>query len=120
MNQQLTFDPPKEVKGKLVFSLTVPGRLPSWNEVLGIEQWARYKFKQDLAKSFELSLRASAKDSSMTTTLQRNSTLTYCATLESYQAMRREQRRLRLLKKKLNPTKRSESSLKSLKSKLPF
>ena len=44
--------PEKPKPGKLIFSLTVPGRLPSWNDILGMEQWARYKFKNSLAKDF--------------------------------------------------------------------
>ena len=36
--------------GRLIFSMTIPGRLPSWNDILGMEQWARYDFKNELAE----------------------------------------------------------------------
>lgn len=109
MSEQLTFDAPEKREGKLIFSLKVPVRLPSWNEVLGMEHWARYKLKQDLAKSFELSLRATARDFSMKTTSAKNIWLTYVATLELYQRTRLEQRRLRLSRKKSKATKRKNA-----------
>lgn len=112
MPAQLSFEPTPVVPGELLFSITIPGRLPSWNEVLGMEQWARYKFKGELAGVFLSALRAIASDSSTRTISVRNTTLTYAATLESYLAMRREQRRLKSAKKRLAQKSLNGSKLK--------
>jgi hypothetical protein len=119
---QLTFDPPPPPQpGEPIFTLEVPGRLPSWNDILGMEQWARYKFKGELATAFLCALRASAADSSTKITSAKSTTLIYAATLESYLAMRREQRRLKSAKKKLDAKILKESLLKSEGSnKVPF
>lgn len=103
-----------------VFQLTIPGRLASWNEILGMEQWARYKYKQDLADVFLSTLRATARDSSIRTTSAANTLLTYADTLESYLAMRREQRRLKSLSKRLARKRQNARPLKSFNSKVPF
>lgn len=119
--QQLTFDPPPpQPEGELVFSLTVPGRLPSWNEILGMEQWARYQFKKELAESFLSALRQSAADSSTKTICARSTTLIFVATLERYLQMRREQRRLKSASKKLSRGLLKKSASKFSNSKVPF
>ena len=121
MSEQLTFDPPKEPpKGRLIFSLVVPGRLPSWNAMLGMEQWARYQFKKELADIFLLSLRESERACSTTTTPAKSTTLTYSATLASYlmTAQARRASKLRNKKLKLASVKKSESLF--TKSKVPF
>ena len=107
--------------GELIFELTVPGRLPSWNAILGMEQWARYQFKKELAAGFLCALRQSALDSSMKTTFEKN-TLSICAaTLESYLKTAQERRRLKSRNKRLALKSKSGLSLKSTKSsKVPF
>jgi len=112
--------PPVTEGLKPVLVLEVPVRLPSWNEILGMEQWARYKYKQQLADEFLSALRLTARDSSMRTTCAKNTWLTYCATLESYLAMRQAKRRSRLAKKRLDRRNLSESSSPSSNSKVPF
>lgn len=104
-----------------LFKLTVPGRLASWNEILGMEQWQRYQFKEKLAQDFLCALRASESDSSMKTTCAANTTWTYSAILASYLQTRRELRRSKLAKKKLLAKSRSAPPLKSIPlTEIPF
>jgi hypothetical protein len=120
--QQMTFFPeirPPKYR-KLVFRLVVPGRLPSLNEILRMEEWARYKFKDKIANAFSAALRASEKDCSTRTTSSPSITSTYADTLEHCLAMRREQRRLRSIKKRLAKANPSVSSSKSGSSNVPF
>lgn len=117
---QLSFFETPKTEGRLVFELTVPGRLPSWNEILGMEQWARYQYKKQLADIFLSALRRAASDYSMKTICARNTWLTYAATLERYLAMRQEQRRLRPARRRSSPGLKRKSRSKSSKSKLPF
>lgn len=111
--QQLTFDPPEKKEGEEIFCLTVPGRVPSWNEILAMEHWARHKFKEDLAKNFLSALRATAADSSIKTTSARSTMLTYAVTLASCLQTRREQRKLRSLRKKSALKNKSEPKSES-------
>lgn len=103
-----------------LFKLTVPGRLASWNEILGMEQWRRYKYKQELADVFLSTLRATANDCSIKTTSVASTLLTCADTLESYLAMRQEQRRLKSLSKRLGRKSQSGQQSKSINSKVPF
>ncbi len=125
MEQQLTWEAEKPKPGKLIFSLTVPGRLPSWNDILGMEHYSRHTLKKHLAKEFLSCLRATAADSSIKIICAPSTLLTYAATLESFLAMRLVQRKSRLLKKKLalkNPNGSSSTStlFDKPKPKLPF
>lgn len=115
-NQPSDGSPPKEPW----VTIEVPGRLPSWNEICGMEHWARYQLKDKIQESFLYELRASASDSSMMTTSAKSIMLTAAATLDSYRAMRREQRALNAAKKRRSPAKLSTSGSKSSKSKVPF
>jgi len=122
-SEQLRWDPPPpEPEGELVFELMVPGRLPSWNDILNMEEWARYHYKQELADVFESALLATADDCSMKTISAKNIWLTYAATLGRYRQMQQEKRKSRLLKKKLGIKKLNELKFKSTKSrgKAPF
>lgn len=119
MPAQLSFFATPPTPGRLLFSLTIPRRLPSWNELLGMEQWARYKFKKDLAGVFLCALRASAADCSTKTTCARSTMLIYADTLESCLQMRQEQRRLRSAKKRLDQKSPSGSKSKSSSFKKP-
>lgn len=71
------------------FSLVIPGRLPSWNQILAMHHWQRKKFKDQLAHEFLSALRQSASDCSIPTTSARNTTLTYAATLALFLTTRR-------------------------------
>lgn len=106
--------------GKLVLSLSVPGRMPSWNGILGMEQWARYKFKQELAAVFLSALQATERDSSMKIISARSTTLTFSDTLASYLRMRRELRESKSAKKRLARRSPSTPCSKYSNSKVPF
>lgn len=86
---------------KLLLKLEIPGRLPSWNELLGMEHWQRYKLKAELQKDFLSALRACDDGFSMKTTCAKSITSIAADTLASYLEMSREKRKLKLLKKKL-------------------
>ena len=95
--------------------LEIAGRIPSWNEILGMEHWARDKYKTSVRENFLCALRATAQGSSTKTTFAKNILLTAAATLDSYDKTVRERRRLRSAKRKSE--KASLSSLKSKSSK---
>jgi len=117
----ISFEPAPMTLGECVLTLEVPGRLPSWNDILGMEQWARYKTKKEMADVFLCALRASANDSSTRTTSARSTLLTFADTLERYLLMRQEQRKSKSLRKRLAKKNPSEPELKSTESsKVPF
>ncbi len=117
---QLTFEPEPEKKGELIFSLKVPGRLPSWNKLLAMEHWERNTFKKKLANDFLYALQASANTCLTRTTSVKNSYATYYATLVSYRETARQLRKFRSAKRKLNPVARRKFRSKSSNSKVPF
>jgi len=100
MNMTNSSPPPATPPGDLIFRLEVPGRLPSWNTILGMQQWARYKYKQEVARGFLFALQHAAQGSSTRTICARSSLSTFCDTLASYLTMRQEQRKSRLRKKR--------------------
>lgn len=75
---------------KIVFR--VPGRMPSWNAILGMNHWQRAKFKTDLQKGFLCALQQSGRDSSTPTTSARNTMSIAAATLASYLETIRQKR----------------------------
>lgn len=106
---------------KLTFCLEVDGRLPSWNEILGMEQWARYKFKGELAQDFLSALQRSGADCSTRTTFAKNTMLIYAATLARYLATKQAERKLRSRNKRLAAKSASLPGSKStLFDKPPF
>src|SRR5580704_4431953 len=118
LESQGTFFDSAPKPGKLIFSLTIPGRLPSWNQILGMEQWARYQFKKELAESFLFALQQSERASLTGTTCAKNTTSIFSAThLREYLETAQQRRRLKSAKKKLKLAKEKKSDLKSLKSK---
>lgn len=118
--QQLTFDPPEKREGKLIFELRVPGRLPSWNELLGMQHWSRHKLKGGVQKDFLFALRVSERTCSMRTTSAKSITSIASVMLESYLAMIREKRILKSASKNPIPERPKKSSSKFFKSKVPF
>ena len=103
--------------GELIFSVDLDGRLPSWNDLLGMEHWARHKLKQELQETFLSALRRSDPTSLTKITYAKNTTSTYAATLELFMETARLRRELKLLKKKLGLVKESSSGPKSSNSK---
>lgn len=121
MPAQLSFEPTPAKPGELIFSLEVDGRLPSWNEILGMEQWARYKFKGELTDAFLCALRHSAADSSTKTTSARNTMSIFADTLALYLETKQAERKSKQRKKRLSAKGASSSALKSsLFDKPPF
>lgn len=90
----------------LIFYLEIPVKLPSWNEILGMNHWRRKKFKDELAKGFLSALRASANDSSMRTTCAKNTMSIFADTLESYLATKQAKRKLKQRSARLKKTKK--------------
>ena len=110
-----------QFKTEPLVTIEIPGRLPSWNEVLGMEHWQRFKAKEKWANDFAYALRRSVEDCSTMTTLQRNTLLTAAATLDSYLVTRRELRKSKLASKRLAAKNRSSQELKFSKpDKVPF
>lgn len=111
-------DPPSEP----IFEIEIPGRLPSWNEILGLEQWKRYAFKKELAAVFLSSLRATGADCSMKTTCAKNTMLTFAATLERYLATKQAERKSKLARKRSEQKSANlfESKSSNSKGKVPF
>jgi len=105
------FEQPK-ASGEPRFRIEIPGKLPSWNDILGMEQWKRYKFKNQLANVFLSVLRHSDETSLTKTTSAKSTTSTYCDTLESYLRTRQEKRRLKSLKKKSAKANENSSDLR--------
>lgn len=121
MPVQMSFDSTPPTPGKRLFVMEVPGRLPSWNEILGMEQWARYKYKKDLANVFLCELRRLESACSTKTTSAKNIWSIYAATLASSLETRQRQRILRSASKRRSRAVRSTAASKSLKSEaVPF
>lgn len=91
------------------FSISIEGRLPSWNQILGMHHWTRAKFKKEIADAFLSALRALENDSSTRTTSAKNTTSIYFVTLESYLQMTLQKRKLKSAKKRSEAKKLKES-----------
>lgn len=118
---QTTFFDSTPKPGKLIFALTIPGRLPSWNDILGMEQWARYKFKKELSDVFMFALQQSERASSTGTISAKNTMSIFCAIhLREYLETAQQRRLSRSANKKLKLEKEKKSGSKFLKSKVPF
>ena len=92
--------------------LTLPGRLPSWNQILAMNHWTRMKFKNQLASDFLCALRASASACSMKTTFAKNTMSTSADTLASYLETKRLKRASKRASAKRPKAKRSGRKLK--------
>ncbi len=101
-------------------TVEIPGRLPSWNAILGMETWTRYKFKTSLQQKFLCALQAIAQDSSTRTTSVPNIISTAAATLDSYGKTILARRKLRSYKRRLEKASPSLFESKSSRSEVPF
>lgn len=106
-----------KAKLKPIVVIEIPGRLPSWNQILAMQHWQRYKFKAALAKSFLLALQQSELASSTSTICAKNTMSIYAATLRSYLTMIQQRRLLRSANKKLAKAKKNSPASKSTRSK---
>ncbi len=109
--------PPAPPEPELIVSLKIPGRLPSWNDILGMEFWARDKFKSQLQDDFLSALQQCATDCSTKTTPAKNIILTACDTLACYRETVRQRRKSRRYKKK--QSQEAKSLFESKSSELP-
>ena len=101
--------PKLESNSKLIFTLAMPGRLPSWNQILAMHHWKRKKFKDSTAAEFLCALRAAAKDCSTKTTSVKNTMSIYADTLASYLTTRRNERKLKSAKRNAEKASRKKS-----------
>ena len=99
---------------KLIFRLTIHERLPSWNQILGMDHWQRAKLKDGIQVRFLCALKAAAAVCSMKTTSAKNTMSIAADTLESYRMIIREKRRLKSAKKRLAQKTLNAQRLKSL------
>jgi len=106
MNSNAFFQDSANPSSKLIFRMEMPGRLISWNQVLGFGHWQRKKMKDQLAKDFLFALRLSGIDSSTKTISVKNTTSIYADTLESYRMMLQTRSALRRNKRKLAKAKK--------------
>lgn len=120
MLQQAQFGEIPQVPKERIFVLEVPGRMPSWNEILGMEEWARYKYKQQVQENFLSALRVSAQDCSTKTTCAKNIWSIAADILASYRAMVLAKRKLKQSRKKQSRAALSLFESKSSKGKVPF
>lgn len=88
--------------------------VPSWNDMLAMQSWARMRRKDEIQLAFLSALRAAAAESSMMTTCARNTLLTAAATLDSYRAMSLDKRKSKQLAKRLE--KKAAKKLESKSS----
>lgn len=84
--------------------------VPSWNELLGMEHWARAKRKQEIQHAILYALRVSAADSSTRTTCAKNSLSMAADTLASYLVTPRAKPALKSVKGSPAKGKRSTRS----------
>jgi len=75
--------------------------VPSWNDMLAMQPWARMRRKEEIQCAFLSSLRATASDQSKTTTCAKNSLSIAADTLESYRTTAGEKRKSKQLAKRL-------------------
>ena len=88
-------------------TLKIPGRLPSWNAILGMSRWQRLRLKHMIQAEFLSALRASAADSLTRTTSARSTMSIAADTLAAFLATRRrkqqsKRRNANLVKTKAN------------------
>lgn len=74
--------------------------MPSWNELLNIEHWAREKIKKQIQADFLSALRRSASAYSTKTICAKNIMSTAADTLACYQVTQQQKRALKRAKKK--------------------
>lgn len=85
----------------------IPGRLPSWNTILGMQHWARHKLKAEIRAAFTCMLKALGSDPSTPTTSAKNTIWTAYVTLASYETTLRQKSASKRLSAKLAKAKPS-------------
>lgn len=77
---------------ELIIALEIPGRLPSWNEIIGMNRFTYTKFKRAQQDAFLSALYRSANAFSTRTTSQKKLLSTAAATLGSWILTHRKKR----------------------------
>lgn len=75
--------------------------VPSWNDMLAMQSWARMRRKDEIQRAFLSALRAAADDPLMTITCARNTLLTAADMLDSYRMTALDKRKSKQLAKRL-------------------
>ena len=96
----------------LIFALKIPGRLPSWNQILAMHHWQRKKFKDQLKRDFASALDRGVSDSLTKTTCAKNTSLISCATVASSLMMHLTNAALKSRKRSAEKASRKKSALK--------
>jgi hypothetical protein len=91
----------------MTIKLTVPGKLPSWNAILGMGHWQRAKLKKEIQSAFLSALRACGGDSSTRTTSQKSTMSIAADTLALYMQTRLTKRKLKSASARRRKTKRN-------------
>jgi len=120
MPQQLTFEPQPKREPTLCFFLAIKGKLPSWNDIVSMEQWQRYHYKEEAQLAFLSALEAFGGSCWTKTTCAKNMWSIAADTLACYRATAQVKRKSRLASKKLIRAQRSLFGSKSTSGKVPF
>ena len=104
--------PPKPSSRETV-EFHIPGRLPSWNQILGMSHWERVAFKRQAMDGFLCALRACDSGCSTRTTSARSTLSIAAAMLVSYREMALGKRTSKRTKGSARPVKRSTSRSQS-------
>ena len=105
-------NPELERNSTLIFELKIPGRLPSWNQILAMHHLQRKKFKDQLKRDFASALDRGVSDSLTKTTSAKNTSLISCATVASFLMMHLTNAALKSRKRNAEKAKRKKSELK--------
>jgi len=95
-----------------IFELKIPGRLPSWNQILAMHHWQRKKFKDQIAKDFLCALLAEGGGSLTRTTSARSIMLISCDTVASCLTTHQAAAALKSRKRSAEKASRKKSQLK--------
>lgn len=87
--------------------------VPSWNDLLSLDEWGRKRLKSQIAVAFLSALRAYESDYSMRTTCAGKSSPTFSDTLVAYQVIAQDKRKLRQASARQMKAKKSTPPPKS-------
>jgi len=95
---------------KLILRLEIPGRLPSWNQILGLEHWGRAKLKKKIQDEFISSLYLSANELSIPIICQLSGQQTLSGIATSFATTRLKMSQSKRLKGKRKKASKKERS----------
>jgi hypothetical protein len=119
MNANSAASFPTPAGQRLLLTLTIPGRIPSWNALLAMGHWQRAKAKKKIQDEFISALSLSANASAIPTILVRSGCSTLSGIAELFEMTRQrqspskprsaKQRKARPSTRKSKSTRRSNS-----------